>query len=287
MPLPTEPGADIWVIGQRILGVFLRLFKAIKRFIAVFVISSLAYTIFPIQASSISLQQSLAIGWLANSVSAQVLHWLLAYLVPHGEQVYALGPFDVFNVLMMIGALLGLLTALPVLAFDLYRYFGNAFYAHERRMLRNVLAMGVSLFAFGVLFGLLVLLPPVFFFAYQLQVSIGAQSGIGLSDLFETTMMFSLALGLVFQVPSVSYVLAKMRVLRSAVMRKYRFVALMVMGTLAFVISPGTGGGIVESIIFGILYALFEVSIVIVSRVERGRTSSDVPKDDTALSLSP
>lgn len=269
MALLEEPTQDIWSFGQRILGVFVRLYRALKHFIAVFLIAAFAFTLLPTSATQISLQESLAIGWLGDSVSAHVLRWLLSYLVPPGEKVYALGPFDVFNVLMMIGAFLGLMVALPVLAFDLYRYFGRAFYASERRLLRNLSLMGTSLFFFGVIFGLLVLLPPVFLFAYDLQVTIGAQSGVGLYDFFETVVMFSLTLGLVFQIPTVAYALAKLHILHAEAMRKYRFLAIGATGVMAFIVSPGTGGGIVEGVIFAILYSLFELSILIVSRVER------------------
>lgn len=79
--------------------------------------------------------------------------------------------------------------------------------------------------------------------------------------------MLSLCLGLLFEMPVLAWLLAKMNLISSGLMSKYRRHAIVVILLVAAVITP-TSDVFTLSIVFLPIYILYELSLLIVKRVQ-------------------
>lgn len=83
-----------------------------------------------------------------------------------------------------------------------------------------------------------------------------------------TLMMMTLVFGIVFEIPILSWLLAKMGILKSSFMKNYRKHAIVIILIAAAIITP-TSDIFTLSIVFLPIWLLYEASIVVVKQVER------------------
>jgi sec-independent protein translocase protein TatC len=79
-------------------------------------------------------------------------------------------------------------------------------------------------------------------------------------------LMLCLVMGVMFELPVLSWLLAKVGVLKAEFMTRYRKHAIVVIVILAAVITP-TGDAITMSVVALPIYLLYEVSVLVVKRV--------------------
>ena len=90
---------------------------------------------------------------------------------------------------------------------------------------------------------------------------------INISSYISTFTSLTFMLGLVFQIPVISFFLAKMGILSSETMTHYRRHAIIVIALVAAIITPPD---LFTLCLVAIpMYGLYEVSILIVRRVQR------------------
>lgn len=270
---------DLGDLGQKathLLGAFQR---PLKRAIVLFTAVFLALEVVPVdpgQWGQAVGPQAWVYGVVTGSVAVEVSRWLIHWLVAPGELVIVTGPWDGFSVVMGTGALLAAVPTIAYLTSKIVPVVNSGLYPSQRRAARRMLAMGVALFAGGFSFALLVILPPLYKFSLVLQTAVGAAPTVDLAQLVLSALEFSLLLGLGFELPVVIWAAGVARVVKSDQLRSsWRHVA---MGcfVLAFFISPGAGGGIVEAGIAGMLFSLYYLGYRLVRREERLRTQSAV-----------
>src|ERR671937_1056919 len=150
----------------------------------------------------------------------QIIKWLLLP-APAGIKLLALEPTETFTTYFRVALYSGIVLAMPVILFEIYRYIDPALHPHERRF---VLAMGlpvIALFLLGIAFCYFVILPNAIKFLFSfgsahIDVRPRASAYLG----FVTT--FLLALGLVFEMPAIIYALVRVRVLDRSWLAKQR-----------------------------------------------------------------
>lgn len=174
-----------------------------------------------------------------------------------------------FTAHIKVSACLGLLLASPYVVYELYRFVSPALYDNERRASVWVVVSAYALFIIGVLVNYFVIFPISFRFLATYQVSDAVANTIALSSYISTFLMLSFMLGVVFELPVVAYFLARAGIARSSALRRGRKVALLVILVIAAIVTPPD---VFSQIIVTVpLYALYELSIVIVGRCERRR----------------
>ena len=108
----------------------------------------------------------------------------------------------------------------------------------------------------------------VFFFG-NYQVSTLVSNQIGLNSFISTVVTTTFGSGLVFELPIVIYFLAKIGLVGPEFLRNTRKVSYVIILIVAAVITPPD---VTSQIIVSIpLFILYEISIVIASRVEKNR----------------
>ena len=157
---------------------------------------------------------------------------------------------------------LALLFASPYIVIELYRFIAPALYDNERRYSVGVAVAVYLLFIVGVLMSYFVLFPFALRFLGTYQVAADVVNQINLSSYISTFTTLTFLMGLVFQIPVISFFLAKIGLLEAAHMRAYRRHALVVIFLIAAIITPPDLFTLI--LVTLPMYGLYEVSILIV-----------------------
>ncbi len=162
---------------------------------------------------------------------------------------------------------LGLIVAFPYVFWEFWRFIKPGLYDKERRAARGVVGICSSLFLTGVLFGYFVISPFAITFLSGYSVSDKIENTTTLSTLVNSMTMFTIPTGLVFELPIVMFFLAKVGLISASYLRRYRRHALIIILLVASIITPPD---VITQFLIGIpLYMLFEISILVVQRVEK------------------
>lgn len=175
-----------------------------------------------------------------------------------------------FIVHMRVALWMGLLVVSPYVIYLLYRFVSPGLYAHERRYAVRAVGSGYIMFILGVALNYFLIFPLTFRFLGTYQVSPDVPNQIALTSYIDILLMLSFLLGVVFEMPVLAWLLAKMSVLTPRFLTRYRRHAVVVALILAAVITP-TGDALTLSLVALPVYALYEVSILVVRRTVAAR----------------
>lgn len=162
-------------------------------------------------------------------------------------------------------AYIALLLASPYVVIELYRFIVPALYDNERRHSVAVSIAIYALFIIGVLMSYYIIFPFALRFLGTYQVSSEVVNQINLSSYISTFVTLTFLMGLVFQIPVLSFFLAKIGILEAEFMRHYRAHAIILIMLVAALITPPDLFTLVMVTIP--MYALYEISILIVKKV--------------------
>jgi sec-independent protein translocase protein TatC len=169
---------------------------------------------------------------------------------------------------MMVSFWLGLICAFPFVLWEFWKFIRPGLLPSEQRTIRGVVFICSSLFFLGVCFGYFILAPFSISFLASYTVE-GAEVAPTLDSYVNYMTMFTIPTGLIFEMPIVAYFLAKLGVIGQQFMRAYRRHAIVVIVIVAAIITPPD---VASQIIVVIpLLTLYEVSIMVVGRVQRQR----------------
>ncbi|MGQ9735370.1 MAG: twin-arginine translocase subunit TatC [Thermaceae bacterium] len=176
-----------------------------------------------------------------------------------------------FLVSLKVAAFGGLVLALPFIVYQIWAFIAPGLYEHERRLaVPFLLGAGFS-FALGALFAYYGFMPFAIPFLLGFlgdvvtpQISIGRYMG--------QVLMMMTVMGLVFEMPVVSYLLARLGILSSRFLAQNWRIAVVLLLTLAAVITP-TVDVVSLSIVTLPLLLLYWVSFLVVRFVERRRNA--------------
>jgi sec-independent protein translocase protein TatC len=211
---------------------------------------------------------------LAFYKSGTILNYLADPLPHKPGQPYhflATSPLDGILTSISISIYSGLLLAMPVASYQLYAFVIPAFAEQHHKHLRPLILMIPGLFVVGVIFAWYLVVPPAIDFLvnynnqafnYQLRAK----------DYIQFVLLTMIAMGVVFEMPVVMLILARLQIMSSALMRRHWRVSIVVLAVLAMLL-PGVDpiSFIVE---FVPLLALYGLSYFIVRAVEKTRGDS-------------
>ena len=162
---------------------------------------------------------------------------------------------------------LGLLCASPYILFELFRFILPALHDNERRYSLQVAIIIYALFIVGVLMSYYVIFPISFRFLGTYNVAEKVSSMITLNSYISTFTSLTIVMGVVFQLPVLIWILAKMGIVSSEILSKYRKYAVFIIIAISAIITPPD---IMTCILVTLpLYALYECSIWIARRVSK------------------
>jgi sec-independent protein translocase protein TatC len=225
----------------------------------------------------------IALGaWLVGAVAAfyfrfTLLAWLQAPL-PEGIQLVATGILEPFNVTMQITAFFGLALASPVIIGQVWGFIAPGLYPEERRWAVPFVLLTVLAFGVGILFAYYVILP------LALPIIVGFLAGQiellpRIGDYISKVLLYMAVFGIIFEMPIVSFLLARLGLVRAATLRQYRRYAVVVGAVLAAIITP-TADPFNFALVAVPLVVLYEISILV---VQISQQKVDLARDDSSF----
>lgn len=170
-----------------------------------------------------------------------------------------------FVVHMMVSFYAGIIVSAPYIIFELYRFISPGLYENERRCSTLLIAAAYLMFMSGILFSYFILFPITFRFLAGYQVDSSVENLISLESYIDTLVFLSLVMGIVFEIPVLSWLLGRLGILHRSTMQQYRRHAIVIILIVAAVITP-TSDAITLTIVSLPMYLLYEVSILLVPR---------------------
>ena len=187
-----------------------------------------------------------------------------------------------FFVAISISLLGGLVLSFPLVGFQMWRFVAPGLYKTEKNAFLPFIIASPFMFFLGAAFAYYVVTPLAFdfFLGFQQTGSVlneenvnNAAAGIAFQgsaqEYLSLTIKFIVAFGMCFQLPVLLTLMGKAGLVSSEGLgnvRKYAVVAILVLAAL--VTPPDV---ITQVILFVVVYGLYEVSIFLVSRVEKKR----------------
>jgi len=172
---------------------------------------------------------------------------------------------------LKVSLYVGLIFTLPYLIYKLFKFASPGLYDNERRYSAWILFFSFVAFFTGILVNYFVIFPFAFRFLSSYQVADQVVNMIAITSYLDTLLILSLLMGICFELPIVSLLLAKLGVLTSKFLAIYRRHAIVAIMIIAAVITPTTD--IFTLLLVSVpIYLLYELSILIVKISERKKS---------------
>ena len=160
---------------------------------------------------------------------------------------------------------LGLVASFPYIFYEFWKFIKPGLYDKEIKIANRLIGVTSLLFILGVSFGYYIIAPFAITFLGSYSVGTEATNSPTLSSYVNYLTMFTIPVGLAFELPIVVYFLAKIGLVGPEIMKKFRREAFLVIFIVAAVITPPDA---LTQILVGIpMYILYEISITVAARV--------------------
>ena len=157
----------------------------------------------------------------------------------------------------------GVLVALPYIVYLLFGFVSPALYDNERKYATLLCTSGYLMFMLGTLLNYFLIFPLTVKFLGTYQVSEDVANMLTLQSYMDTLLMMNLVMGIIFELPVVSWILGRMGLVNATMMRSMRRHAIVAILVIAAIITPTTDAFTLFIVALPI-WLLYELSILIV-----------------------
>lgn len=202
---------------------------------------------------------ALGVGIVISFPLAFYIFDILKSRAPSDMNLVFINVTEMLGTYMKVALYCGIALSLPYLIYQLVMFFAPALKDREKRYLYLSMPLVVVLFAAGVCFAYFIFLPPALKFLLTFGGDI-AQPMITVSNYVSVLVRLLLAVGLVFEIPLVITLLAKLGVVSPQKLAKGRKWAILAAFVLGAIITP-TVDPVNQTLIAAPIIVLYELSI--------------------------
>jgi sec-independent protein translocase protein TatC len=193
--------------------------------------------------------------------------------LPKGSSLIYTEPTEAFMLYVKIALLAGLVIAAPLIMYQLWRFISPGLYAHEKRFAFPFILMTSVFFVGGAAFNHYVLFPMAWVFLagfsndYLMMMP-------RVESVFSLYAMLMLAMGLIFEMPAVVLILARIGVVTAGFLWRNIKYAVLIIFIASAVITP-TGDMVTQSLMAGPMILLYLLSILLALIFGKKRRKTD------------
>ena len=190
-------------------------------------------------------------------------------LIPGGKLIYT-EPTEAFALYIKIAVITGLMIASPAIMTQVWLFIAPGLYSHEKKLAIPFVAMSSIFFIGGAAFAHYIVFPMTF----QFLASFSSETLVmtpRVEPTFALYMKLVLAMGLVFQMPTIVLFLAKLGILTARFLVKNLKYAVLIIFVVAAVITPD-GSPITQAAMAGPMFLLYMFSIFLAWMFGKKRT---------------
>jgi sec-independent protein translocase protein TatC len=164
-----------------------------------------------------------------------VMIYPLRFINPHPKLIFT-SPSEAVVISFQIAVFGGLIVAAPVVFYQLWRFISPGLYKNEKRMVLPTVIASTIFFLMGILFC---------YFTFPLVMNfLVSYAGNRIDPMFKANDYFgfllklSISFGVVFELPVISFVLAKMGIITAGFLIKHIRYAIVIIFIIAAVLTP-------------------------------------------------
>jgi sec-independent protein translocase protein TatC len=161
-----------------------------------------------------------------------------------------------------------LVLGFPFVIYQLFLFVKPALYSNERKNAGWAFLFGNTLFYIGIGIGYVLVFPLTLRFLAGYQLSTFIENSVSLDSYMSSFMMLCFIMGLVFELPLLSWFLSKIGILNRSFFNKFRKHAIVILMIIAAVITP-TGDPFTLMVVFLPIYILWEISALVVKKAPK------------------
>jgi sec-independent protein translocase protein TatC len=182
-------------------------------------------------------------------------------ILPAGSRMIYTQPGEAFGLYVQIGLIVGIVLASPWIMYQVWLFIAPGLYANEKKFAVPFVLMSTIGFVGGAAFNHYIIFPfmMTFFASFNTADLIFMPR---LEDVFDLYSKMLIGMGLVFQMPTVVFFLAKMRMVTARFLLRNTKYAVLAIFVIAAVITP-SGDMVTQTIFAAPMLGLYALSILI------------------------
>ena len=174
---------------------------------------------------------------------------------------------------------LALLLTFPYLVYEVWKFVRPALYEHEKKHVRWVFSFGTVMFFLGCAVGYFLVFPMTLRFLAGWNLSSAITEQVSLESYMDNFLMLIFIMGIVFEMPLVSWLLSQLGLLKRSFFNKYRRHAAVSLMFAAALITP-SGDPFTLMCVFLPLYGLYELSAFFVKKAPKEEDEDEEENTD-------
>jgi len=206
---------------------------------------------------------AVAIGFAASYAFAEHLFaFLTRPLLEYTNgavELIGTGVPEAFFTKLKVAVMAGVFIASPVIFYQAWQFVVPGLYDSEKNFVRPFVAFATLFFLLGAAFCYLVIFPIGFAFFVEQYKTIGVQPSIRISEYLSFTSRLLLAFGVTFELPVITFFLARVGIVTHRMMLHYFRYAVLIIFILAAVLTPPDAAS--QILMAGPLILLYAISI--------------------------
>jgi sec-independent protein translocase protein TatC len=182
-------------------------------------------------------------------------------VLPAGSRMIYTQPGEAFGLYIQVSLIVGVVVAAPWIMWQVWLFIAPGLYANEKKLAIPFVALSTAGFVIGTLVNHYITFPfmMTFFASFNTAELVFMPR---LEDVFDLYTKMLLGMGLVFQMPTIVYFLAKMRLVTARFLLRHFKYAFLIIFIVAAVITP-TGDMVTQTVFAAPMVGLYLLSILI------------------------
>ncbi len=152
------------------------------------------------------------------------------------EQLVVTTAPEGFTLYVTVSLYSAIALSVPLLLLQVWGFISPALYKHERAYVTPFILLSSISFVIGAAFAYYILFPPAV--KYLLALASDFQPMLRATDYFDFITIIMLAMGIIFQMPAITYVLSRIGLISAGLLIKSWKIAIVVILIVAAIVSP-------------------------------------------------